>query len=567
MISAALALAAVQVQAPAQPLSIARLDGEAVRVHVLHEGQLRTLELTPSSVRTPDYKIFASGPEGTREFEPGPVATYRGSLLEEPGASIGAFLIDGRLTAVVDYPDLRPDWIVQPTEGTSADGRVLHTIARPSDLSDDLEPFCGVDSHGHSESILPQTAASSGTIPVAKVALDADVETFYDNGSNISATATYMEGMLLLASMVYEKEVDLLLVSPFTNVWYNDNHPLYPYDQPQCMPSGSSQYYDFNSCMAPFWSQSWLPDFDVVQGLLGSATIGNFINGLANFNAICGFQTSTTFRSWGMNRSRPEDVAKTLNILVHELGHNFNLFHVSDGIMQSSPSLEFFFQASQIPQLQTRITGLQNTGCIDGFGTPTAPPTIASISPSVAQVYGAGPITITGTNLDTVIELLIDGDYYGYGELTPISSTELQFELKHAPAASLGVKTLEVLGGGGSAATTIELVATSPIQQQIVEIDFNPQYYVNTQAFASPGDVIGTGWSFDSTLIDFGTWNILNGWTALGIETCDAIGYASIISYTADPSMIGVTYYVQSIGTNSSGARQSTVPDSLCHGC
>lgn len=569
MLALALGLAALQQPQDQQPIAIAPADNGRVFVHVLVEGELRTLDLAPYSVRTPDYEAWVSGPTGTREVDPGPVATYRGTILEEPDAQVGGFLFEGRLTALVDYPDERSDWTLEPVPGTGLAGSPLHRVGLLEDLRDEVEHFCDLDApaHVHGEAFGPTTAASTGTLPIAEVALDADTGVFFAQGSNINATQVYMEGMLLLASYFYEKEVDLQLVSPFSHVWTNENHPQYPYNQPQCTPTGNGQLYDFYTCMAPFWSQSSLPDFDVVHGFLSNSTFGTvIIAGLANFNAFCTNPTPTFFRGWGLSRVVFNDVGRDLNVIVHELGHNLGLPHTPEGIMNPGVGGDFYFPPSQIAILQTKIANLVNNGCFDDFGAPTAPPTVTSVSPTAVQVHNGGLITVTGTNLDTVTELKLDGDSYSYGDLVSVSPTQFQFQLHEPSSTTLGVKTLDVRGAGGTASATLELIETSPIQQAVSVVDLIPVYFITMQAFAGAGDIVAMGWSFDSTLIDYGSWNILAGWNSIDVVTLDGIGFSPVVTFAASPSMVGVPYFVQSIGTDGAN-RQSSDVFEVCHGC
>lgn len=90
--------------APGVPLSVA----------VPIAGQLRSLELVPHSVRSPDYELRVQLPDGSYvKAKPGPVRTFRGQVAGIAGSSVAASLNDDGLLARIILPD-GANWWVEP---------------------------------------------------------------------------------------------------------------------------------------------------------------------------------------------------------------------------------------------------------------------------------------------------------------------------------------------------------------------------------------------------------------------------------------------------------------------
>ncbi len=84
-------------------LSTSAADDGAYRAHLTLDERPVTLELTPHSVRAPNFQVFAEGADGKlTEIDPGPVRTMRGQLLELPGSIVTGSLLPSGLDARIE---------------------------------------------------------------------------------------------------------------------------------------------------------------------------------------------------------------------------------------------------------------------------------------------------------------------------------------------------------------------------------------------------------------------------------------------------------------------------------
>ncbi len=84
-------------------LSTTAADDGTYRAQFTLDERPVTLELTPHSVRAPDFQVFVEGADGKlTEIDPGPVRTMRGRLLELPGSIVTGSLLPTGLDARIE---------------------------------------------------------------------------------------------------------------------------------------------------------------------------------------------------------------------------------------------------------------------------------------------------------------------------------------------------------------------------------------------------------------------------------------------------------------------------------
>jgi hypothetical protein len=366
-----------------------------------------------------------------------------------------------------------------------------------------------------------------------------------------------MEGTLLFTSLVYEKEVGLQLASPLTVVRPDPSELGYPYgDMDACNPGQTLWGYCFES----YWGADGVADHDLMHFFTGQDFLSQLgYIGFASGKPCLPSSGNGYYQKWGISNGTTSPVYG-VTLMAHELGHNLYLNHISDGaIMNPGLASATYFSPVHLTQLQNRIVILQNSGCINDFGSPTVAPTLSSVSPSAVQAKAGEIVTLYGQNLDFVVEVEFAGQRYGLPVLNRVSDTELRFTLKSPPGEFLGVQDVVVRTGGGEDSIPLTLAAVSPIQMEAFSFF---TFAMGMAVYSGAGDAVALGWGLSPAVIDFGGWSILADWTSIDVVTLNSIGHLINYTWYASPSLIGQTVYLQAIGTDGTN-RSSTVPQGV----
>jgi hypothetical protein len=184
----------------------------------------------------------------------------------------------------------------------------------------------------------------------------------------------------------------------------------------------------------------------------------------------------------------------------------------------------------------------------DPFGTPPAPPTITTVSPSTATAFVSPLITLTGTNFGTATTVTVGSTVL----TTPlgfnvVSGTEITF---FAPSpTSLGAVNVTVTNPvGTSAAKTLTYTETIPPQLSVNAFGLTN----TTLPYAYGGGASDIGvliYSGGTTTFPFLGFNILSGAATLKIQTLSNVGLGSFAPFVP-ASAVGLTIYSQFIDVN-----------------
>ena len=281
--------------------------GDPFDVTVPLGGQQVTLELTPHSLRAPDFHAYVVGDQGRVEIEPPAPATYRG-VTAPVGGRVAASLIDGRLHAFISLDD-GTTWAVEPLRGADPS---RHMVYSDDDLVGGFE--CGVpDAPNMIEGLNlgNDVSPAGGDLLECEVGIDSDWE-FYSNFGNgeVDATIVLMELTLNGTSMIYENDVAVKFKLTGLIVRTNENDP---YQGPD---SG-----DLLDQMTNEWAQNQqdIPH-DVAQLISGQDFSGSVI-GLAWVGVVCEQNRYSIIQAPGLG-----DMDK-IGVSAHEIGHNFAANH------------------------------------------------------------------------------------------------------------------------------------------------------------------------------------------------------------------------------------------------
>ena len=425
------------------------IDGEEVRLalplgrpealalpFVAAEGP-RTLLLQRHSLRAPDLRLRAWGPDGEQLVAPPPPATYRGEVLEEPGTVVLAALSDAGLDAHLLRPDgavlrLRPD--------ARAADRVAHRLGPDVDDLFALAP-CGADhlpapdpaiggaAPGQEElstGPLPELPAGpapggpGGTphaggpgaargavvgtpgpnapvtcISLCELAFDCDFEYFQAKGSDVVAVLDSVEAHMNVVDFFYARDTQITYQLPEVVV---RTAPFYT------PTSGGDLLVQFRD----EWNGNQAGVVrDIAQLLTGKPGSLIEFGGLAYVGVMC---TSSGY-GWSMDNT---------NALGHEIGHNWGSGHCHDvepcntmcgGCFYVGPNTKDIMVATRDGAPCLDVVGFYNTPVppyahperlelrkdeLDGLGS-VAFDVLANDHDGNCEPLTLGPFTATGT--------------------------------------------------------------------------------------------------------------------------------------------------------------------------
>lgn len=331
-------------------------------MQLAYEGQLYTLDMQPHSVRADHYQLIVQTADGTyAPHQPGPVNTFRGTVLEIPGSVVtGGIDADG-FSAVIHRPEQEKLWI-EPVvrhdrnapgnlhliysdrdgEGMFGDCGTDESQARP------LEDFGGASSRG---------AACGTGLCFAEMACDADVEFF-----NLWGSVTAVENRInsIIATMNEEYENDVQITHVITAIIVRTAEPD---------PYSSTNSSTLVAQVRNEWENN-LDDIprDITHMFTHKDISGSTIGQAYNIGVTCSDQAysyaSSNFGGATLNR--------LIELSAHENGHVWNGIHCDcSGFtmhtpLNSNPLHQFTIgNINRITALRDFITCLGSSGGLD----------------------------------------------------------------------------------------------------------------------------------------------------------------------------------------------------------
>ena len=331
--------------------------GDPWSFDVVMGGIAYSVAMHPHSMRSDWFEVIVVGADGVHQrVEPPPIRTMKGEVIGLPGSSVRGALVDGGVECVVTFPD-GSTWGVQPLSQVQAGAqRGVHVVY---DNAHVVEPggLCGgaIEVPG-----LVERAVSGGMVlrgvanRICEIAIDADVEYYALNGSNVANTVNDIESLMNGVEGIYEIntgvtfEVTTIVVRTAEPDPYSSNSPGTLLGQ-VASEWGSSVYNPVRK--------------DLVHMMTGKDMGG--VLGIAYLNGVCA--TSTRY---GVSRARwSTNTNRRRAVIAHEIGHNFSAGHCNE----SAPC-----NANPISQCQIMCSAIQ--GCSS---------TITSFSTCEANVIAA----------------------------------------------------------------------------------------------------------------------------------------------------------------------------------
>lgn len=422
-----------------------------LRAEVLLGEHLETLEFRAREIRTAAFQLRVQTASGWTSHPRDLCVTYRGAIARS-GALVAATW-DPRIGASGYFEALVLDgdetWHVQPLDeqerAALGFGWVVH---RASDRLPS-SARCGA------EDLLPPTGGAPESTTVlreAEIALDADREYYQRRGSNLTQTQTAMLGIVNAVDLIFRRDVCIqyLVGTIFirtTNVYTQT---------------------DMNALLGEFQSY-WSANHagvarDVAHLFTGKGSFSGTV-GIAYLGAIC-----DPANGFGVSRAYSSSNATNIELVAHELGHNWGASHCSgSGCLIMCPSLGSCggitnrFDAPSAGAITSFARGLSCLRFANGV------PVLQSIQPPTAQAWGGTPIRLTGSGFLGTQSLTIGGASLPLSSIYVQDDTLLDFVVP--PMAQLGAMPVVVTNGNGSSnALTLTIDPTSPPRLEVTPL-------------------------------------------------------------------------------------------------
>lgn len=265
------------------------------------------LKLERYSVRSSDFTLWVTAPNGTAVEMPAPVPqTWRGEVLGMPDAHVSASITNEGLSALVVDVALDEEWQIQPALGQPAG---VYSVAQSADLPP-VQGVCGVHA-GSLGPIAPASGDGTGN-QLCEIAVDADYEFYQRNGNSVAATLNDMERVLNSVGVIYERDCDVAFQVTAAVVRTNVADPYTSSDAQTLLNQFAFQWNsNFNGVRR-----------DVAHLFTGRVMQTNTI-GIAYTGAIC-----SSMVGYGLSESRFSNfLINRTGLTAHEIGHNFNALH------------------------------------------------------------------------------------------------------------------------------------------------------------------------------------------------------------------------------------------------
>ena len=299
-----------------QELILPPTAGEPFRVAVALGGELVTLELSPHSVRSPNFRVVVQDDAGEHALVDVPApATYSGQILQNPQSVVAASLVGGQLDALIDS-GLEWKWVIQPLSRFDPRANPAeHIVYRARDINE-VGGVCAVPDGPLLENIDPSGGEPfPEEIRILELAIDTDYEFYVLRNRSNSRVISDIEYIINRVNIIYERDVEVEIVISHIEIRSSSNDPYTTSD-----PAGLLIQFSNH------WASSMrsIPR-DLAQMFTGRNLNGGVI-GIAWLSSVCS-------RSTGYSLIQNVGLSSTLRVAVsaHELGHNFSALHCSGG--------------------------------------------------------------------------------------------------------------------------------------------------------------------------------------------------------------------------------------------
>jgi len=302
-----------------------------------------TLFLTPHSLRSPDFQLWTTRPDGTlQRVAPPPPHTVRGTVLEWDGNIVVGSLVGGQFTGRVRTVN-GADWFIQPLSSIAPGApRTAHVMIAPADILA-TGAICGVpdvqplaDPVHEANSVAPDPEGPQhllGNTFATEIAFDADFDFFQENGSSVAATMDDIESVMVLVDDIYRSQAAISYIVNRIVVRTSEPDPYTVFNHEGLLNQFRSE-----------WENNQPGERDIAHLMTGKDIDGpdGGVVGFAFIAEVCNRDGIINDGAYGFSQSRfSPDMAHRAALTAHELGHNWDASHcasiVNDECPQSFP--------------------------------------------------------------------------------------------------------------------------------------------------------------------------------------------------------------------------------------
>jgi len=278
-----------------------------------------TFELSPHSVRSPDFQVLVQQADGSmKRIVPIAPTTYRGFVDGVADSSVTAGFFEGSLTAIITLGDSPEDtWIVQPlSERVPGADASLHVVHRDSDDLSADGGICGTVTDPFGGALQPKdTGVGVDMTLLLELAVDTDHEFYLLRGSSEASVISAVESQVNAVSNIYERDVDTVI--EITTIIVRSD-PADPYT--------TSDGGGLLTQMSNHWrTQQGSIRRDTASLISGRNFAGGTL-GVAWLSSIC-----STTQGYNVNQYVSLSTGARVAVHAHEIGHNCSAPHCSGG--------------------------------------------------------------------------------------------------------------------------------------------------------------------------------------------------------------------------------------------
>jgi hypothetical protein len=318
-------------------LARASRENMEVVISVPLDGHRYELVLRPHSLRAANFRLLVQRADGVHDETPPLPATWRGYIRGETGSVVVASLSREGIAASVRNSEGQR-WSVQPLGlSVTAAPMGFHVLyhaqdALPSPLGCGEGLSAGsVASHSPLHSPLggPGPGGSASTFYFARIAFDADVD-YYNSMGTVEDTVNSIEGLLNEVDNIYTRDVQIGYQLVTIMVRTTDPEPYTSSDAPTLLGQLQAEWNNNHADIAR----------DVVHLLTGKAIYkgGDQIAGISfgpyatnPLGVICNEPLDAY--SLTSDNILADTHDRRVNLMAHELGHNWGAYHCDDPII------------------------------------------------------------------------------------------------------------------------------------------------------------------------------------------------------------------------------------------
>lgn len=363
-----------------QELQIETLPEDRVQITVLLGEHLETIVLHPREIRTPSYQLRVETSSGWQSFGRDACVTYRGTIARQ-GALVAATWdprvgTRGHFEAMV--LDQEETWVIQPLEEVERQARGYGWLVHRGADQHTQGLHCGAGIFP--PRVVGAVPESSTVLREAEIALDADREFWVRKGSNATQTQNAMLSIMNAVDLIYRRDVCLQY---FVSSLFVRTTSIYSATDMGVLLGEFQNYWTLNHASVAR---------DIAHLFTGKGSFSGTV-GIAYLGTICDRSSG-----YGVSRAYSSSFNTNVELVAHELGHNWNAGHCGGGgCFIMCPGLGGCngttnqFGTASINAITNYARGLSCLRYANGT------PVLQSLQPSSAQAYGGGTVQIVGT--------------------------------------------------------------------------------------------------------------------------------------------------------------------------